>query len=231
MMDRSERVAAMGASSHDGRLRVGDVDRDACVAQLQDHFVAGRIASSELDERVGKALVARTQEDLAELLADCAPRRRPTSDPIRRRAVVLAAVVAVLLAPVGALVVTEANRTVHEVGCAATGVIVPDGAQCPPLTRQQERLMRDAQSARAAADQVQQATSGTGDRRLEALAQEADRAAELAGRAEAEAQLVVATAPEGGLAEGALDGAAADARRAASDATRAAIEANQLASR
>jgi hypothetical protein len=51
-------------------LRVGDADRQAVVAELQRHFVDGRLSSDELDERVTQALAARTFGDLAVPVAD-----------------------------------------------------------------------------------------------------------------------------------------------------------------
>jgi hypothetical protein len=51
-------------------LRVGDADRKAVVAELQKHYVEGRLTSEELGERVTHALAARTFGDLRELLSD-----------------------------------------------------------------------------------------------------------------------------------------------------------------
>jgi hypothetical protein len=57
-----------------GDLRVSDADRDRAVAELSEHFEAGRLSAEELDERTGRALRARTGKELADLLADL-PRR------------------------------------------------------------------------------------------------------------------------------------------------------------
>jgi Domain of unknown function (DUF1707) len=51
-------------------LRVGDADRQAVVAELQQHYVEGRLSSDELGERVSQALQARTFADFSPLLAD-----------------------------------------------------------------------------------------------------------------------------------------------------------------
>ena len=51
-------------------LRVGDADRQAVVAELQRHYVDGRLTSEELGERVSQALQARTFGDFAPLLQD-----------------------------------------------------------------------------------------------------------------------------------------------------------------
>ena len=51
-------------------LRVGDADRQGAVAELQRHYVDGRLTSDELDERVTQALSARTFGELAVPLGD-----------------------------------------------------------------------------------------------------------------------------------------------------------------
>ena len=59
-------------------LRLSDADRDRAVAELSEHFQAGRIAADELDDRFGRALQARTAADLAPLFADL-PGKRPAA--------------------------------------------------------------------------------------------------------------------------------------------------------
>jgi hypothetical protein len=51
-------------------MRASDVDRDAVVSDLSEHFQAGRLTAGEFDERTGRALTARSWGDLGELLAD-----------------------------------------------------------------------------------------------------------------------------------------------------------------
>jgi hypothetical protein len=51
-------------------LRVGDADRQSVVAELQRHYVEGRLTSEELGERVSHALAARTFADFSPLLQD-----------------------------------------------------------------------------------------------------------------------------------------------------------------
>jgi hypothetical protein len=51
-------------------MRASDADRDAVLAELSEHFQAGRLTSDELDERTGQALQARTFGELARLTAD-----------------------------------------------------------------------------------------------------------------------------------------------------------------
>jgi hypothetical protein len=51
-------------------LRIGDMERDAAVAALGEHFAAGRLNKDEYDERSGAAWVARTAADLIPLFVD-----------------------------------------------------------------------------------------------------------------------------------------------------------------
>ena len=63
-------------------IRAGDSDRQRVVAELQDHFVAGRLTTDELSERVQQTLAARTFGDLALVLHDLPPlQTAPTSTP------------------------------------------------------------------------------------------------------------------------------------------------------
>jgi hypothetical protein len=57
-------------SGQDANLRASDADRADVADQLQAHCAAGRISVDELDERVGRAMSARTYGELAELTAD-----------------------------------------------------------------------------------------------------------------------------------------------------------------
>lgn len=51
-------------------FRVGDVERDAAVAALGEHFAAGRLTKDEFDERSGRAWSARYGDDLDDLFTD-----------------------------------------------------------------------------------------------------------------------------------------------------------------
>ena len=61
-------------------MRASDADRDAVLADLSEHFQAGRLTAAELDERTGQALAARTWGELRELLADL-PATLPATPP------------------------------------------------------------------------------------------------------------------------------------------------------
>jgi hypothetical protein len=53
-----------------GHIRIGDQEREDAVKRLGAHYEAGRLSAEEHQERVGEALQAKTQEDLAGLFAD-----------------------------------------------------------------------------------------------------------------------------------------------------------------
>jgi hypothetical protein len=59
-----------GHSRYDYDLRIGDAERDAVMAQLREHFVAGRLTFDELTERIDLALTAKTQGHIDRLMAD-----------------------------------------------------------------------------------------------------------------------------------------------------------------
>ena len=65
------------------QMKASDADRDAVVAALSEHFQAGRLTSEELEERTGRALAARTLDQLDELTADLpAPRPAGPAAPV-----------------------------------------------------------------------------------------------------------------------------------------------------
>jgi len=59
-----------GRTRYDYDLRIGDAERDAAMAQLREHFVAGRLTFDELSERIDAALTAKTQGHIDRLMAD-----------------------------------------------------------------------------------------------------------------------------------------------------------------
>jgi hypothetical protein len=68
-------------------LRASDADRDHVVSRLHKAATEGRIASEELEQRVGHALKARTYGDLEQTVADLpGPRPRQRRPPARRTA-------------------------------------------------------------------------------------------------------------------------------------------------
>jgi hypothetical protein len=59
----------MGHSAGAG-LRVSDEQRERAAQEIREHFAAGRLTEEELSERVQGAYAARTDNELADLVAD-----------------------------------------------------------------------------------------------------------------------------------------------------------------
>jgi hypothetical protein len=62
-----------------GSLRVSDADRDRAIAELSEHYQAGRLTTEELEDRTGRAIQARTAADLAALFTDLPRRQAPVT--------------------------------------------------------------------------------------------------------------------------------------------------------
>lgn len=57
-------------------MRVGDAEREATAAELREHYASGRLTLDELNERLDRALAAKTRGDLDALMRDL-PSARP----------------------------------------------------------------------------------------------------------------------------------------------------------
>ena len=66
-------------------LRASDRDRERVVEELRMHAAEGRLTVEELEERVQRALDARTADELAALTRDLPDPVRPTTRTRRRR--------------------------------------------------------------------------------------------------------------------------------------------------
>ena len=53
-----------------GAIRVSDAERDQAVAELSEHYQAGRLTLEEFDDRSSQALRAKTGSDLGALFTD-----------------------------------------------------------------------------------------------------------------------------------------------------------------
>ncbi len=69
-------MSAMTGNYLPAQMKASDSDRDAVVSDLGEHFQAGRLTAGEFDERMGRALAARTWGELRDLLTDL-PATRP----------------------------------------------------------------------------------------------------------------------------------------------------------
>lgn len=58
------------AERHSSSLRVGDAERQQCIAELLDHHLAGRLDAQEYDRREQQAMIAVTAEELMVLTED-----------------------------------------------------------------------------------------------------------------------------------------------------------------
>src|SRR5271170_5302684 len=63
-------LPAGGIMYSDQHLRVSDAEREAAAGRLAEHFAAGRLDQAEFDDRVRRALNAKTRADLRGLFAD-----------------------------------------------------------------------------------------------------------------------------------------------------------------
>src|SRR5271165_4668505 len=91
----------------DQHLRVSDAERQAVADRLAEHFGDGRLDQAEFDERVGRAMNAKTRADLSGLFDDLpetgAPAMpEPPPRPRRRRRHPLLAIVLLVLITVAA---------------------------------------------------------------------------------------------------------------------------------
>jgi len=91
------------------RLRASDADREAVADRLRNAAADGRLLAHELEERVARALRARTYGELDSVVADlpaASRASRPTA-PLARAGVAVAVVVlAVVVVAIAALVIT-----------------------------------------------------------------------------------------------------------------------------
>ena len=111
-----------------------DPEREQVAEALRRHAAAGRLDPDELDERLGRALTARTRAELEPLVADLPaptprPRRQiPRIPPVLPLAILLVAIWALTGAgyfwpiwPIGALLI----GTLKSTGCRTTDLSAP----------------------------------------------------------------------------------------------------------
>lgn len=211
---------------------ITDTERDRCVGRLQEEFVVGRLEMSELQDRVGRALAARTQADLDDI-TPTPEHEAPEQQPRQPRTALLGGVLAALV--LGSITFAALSPQVPEsttvATCVATGLAAPQEGYCPVPSPDHEELMQDVDTAAAVADQVQGLADGDDDPRLDVLATEARAGADRARDALVQAQLAVATEPDGDAGTAAVVEAAERGREALADVSRAGIEATSVVER
>ena len=70
----------------DQHLRVSDAEREAVTDRLAEHFAAGRLDQAEFDDRVERAMSAKTRADLSGLFSDLPETGAPAvPEHVRRR--------------------------------------------------------------------------------------------------------------------------------------------------
>ena len=69
----------VGGRARDGSLRASDGDREAVVERLRQEHLQGRLDDEELQERIARALAAKTYADLDTLVEDLPRVSAPTS--------------------------------------------------------------------------------------------------------------------------------------------------------
>jgi Domain of unknown function (DUF1707) len=85
----------------DQHVRVSDAERQAVTDRLAEHFADGRLDQAEFDERVGRAMNAKTRADLGGLFDDLPETGAPVAPEhprYRRRHPVLAIALVLVLA-------------------------------------------------------------------------------------------------------------------------------------
>lgn len=110
-------------------LRVGDIERRQVGELLSRHFADGRLNADELDERMGRAMGAKTRADLDGLLVDLPRFAEPVPAARRRRNVqplVLAALALVAFLMMAALAArARVDRVVTTRQGALPGRVIP----------------------------------------------------------------------------------------------------------
>src|ERR1700689_84623 len=90
-----------GGPYSDQHLRVSDAERQAVADRLAEYFAEGRLDQAEFDDRLGRAMSAKTRADLSGLFSDLPETGAPAAadHPLarRRRHPVLLFVLLVLL--------------------------------------------------------------------------------------------------------------------------------------
>jgi GntR family transcriptional regulator len=83
VIDKGDGTAGSGMFSGQ-HLRVSDAEREAVTGRLAEHFAAGRLDQAEFDDRVGRAISAKTRADLSGLFAGLPETGAPAAPELPR---------------------------------------------------------------------------------------------------------------------------------------------------
>ncbi len=117
---RSPRGEVASGRPVDPNLRASQAERDRVVDSLRRHAGEGRLDVEELEDRVERALTARTRGELAALEADL-PRERRRPQSTRARAGGMVSGLALLPLLVGLAVIVFAPPAIAWIGWVAVG--------------------------------------------------------------------------------------------------------------
>ena len=107
------RYGSRRPAGSDPRIRISDADRKEMTDTLARHYADGRLDTAEFDERVGRAMAAKTRGDLGGLLDDLPRLDEPAPPSPRRRPSVVRILLAfVLVAVAGAMIAASAHAHV-----------------------------------------------------------------------------------------------------------------------
>jgi GntR family transcriptional regulator len=81
---RADASPASGGMYSDQHLRVSDAERETAADWLAEYFAAGRLDQAEFDDRVGRAMSAKTRGDLNGLVADLSETGAPAVPELPR---------------------------------------------------------------------------------------------------------------------------------------------------
>jgi hypothetical protein len=91
-------------SARDPNLRVSDSERSEVADALSKHFADGRLDQAEFNERLDKAMAAKTRADLSGLLVDLPNLAVPAPVPRRPHRLLYLLLVVVVAAAVGSTI-------------------------------------------------------------------------------------------------------------------------------
>lgn len=227
--------------------RVGDAERDQCVAELQEHYGAGRLSTPEFEDRMSLALAAQTKTDIEDVLIDL---RQP---PLRRIVTKkrLTPVQVGGLAVVGLALAGTVIAGAIGLGISAAPVDAEQGApyiqtafcesyqremdiseECPVgATPQFERIMVNSDRAQTSYDNIMTATEGQSYEGLPKVLAAADLALEQAKTARVEAERMLKAKNGEDLGTNDLRSQADAARKAATDLADLEVDVNDIMAR